>query len=74
MAAVYPKGVRAFNKRQGAPEYVKGSLVISINELAKFMNENPDYVSMYKDEPQVKLNILEGDNGLYLTVDTYKKP
>lgn len=70
---VYPKGVRVFNPRQGAPVFVKGSIVITPNELYKFLKENEHLMTEYKNEKQIKLNLLEGDNGLYLVVDTYKK-
>lgn len=70
---VYPKGIRVFNPRQGAPTFVKGTLVITLEELQNWASQNPDYLSDYQNQAQLKLNILEGDNGLYLTVDTYKK-
>lgn len=65
--------IRAFNPRQGAPTFVKGTMVITLEELQNWASQNPDYLSDYKGQAQLKLNILEGDNGLYLTVDNYKK-
>lgn len=71
--ATYPKGIRVFNPHAGSKAFVKGSIVIAPNELLDFCENNKELLSEYKGEPQLKLNLLEGDNGLYLTVDTYKK-
>jgi hypothetical protein len=70
---VYPKGISVFNPRQGAPTFVKGTAVITLEELNDWASQNAQYLSDYKGQAQLKLNILEGDNGLYITVDTYKK-
>jgi len=70
---IYLEGVRMFPPTDGVPDFVKGSGVIAINQLVKFLKDNPSYVSDYKGEPQVKFQLLEGRNGLYFTVDTYKK-
>jgi hypothetical protein len=70
--ATYPKGIRVFNPKAGAKPFVKGSIVITPNELLDFCQANKDLLSEYKDQPQLKLDLLEGDNGLYLTVNTYK--
>jgi len=71
--AIYLKGVRMFPPTDGAPDFVKGSGVIAINQLVKFLKDNPSYVSDYKGEPQVKFQLLDGRAGLYFVVDTYKK-
>ena len=70
---IYLEGVRMFPPTDGVPDFVKGSGVIAINKLVKFLKDNPNYMSDYKGEPQVKFQLLEGRNGLYFTVDTYKK-
>ncbi len=70
---IYPKGLRTFPPRENAPSFVKGTLIISPNVFMDFLDANPQYVTEYKGEHQLKLNILEGDKGLYFTVDTYKK-
>ena len=70
---IYLKGVRMFPPTDGAPDFVKGSGVIAINQLVKFLKDNPSYMSDYKGEPQVKFQLLDGRDGLYFTVDTYKK-
>lgn len=69
---VYPKGVMVFSPRANAPEFVKGSIVISLNELVKFCNENPGLLTEYKGEKQLRLQLKEGNKGLYAEVDTYQ--
>ena len=70
---IFPKGIRVFQARQGAPEFVKGSVVINPNELFAWLKENPSLLSEYKDQKQLKLDLLSGKDGLYLQVNTYKK-
>ena len=70
---IYLDGVRMFPPTDGAPDFVKGSGVIAINTLVKFLKANPGYMSDYKGEPQVKFQLLDGRAGLYFVVDTYKK-
>jgi len=69
---IYLAGVRMFPPTDGVPDFVKGSGVIAINQLVKFLKDNPNYMSDYKGEPQVKFQLLEGRKGLYFAVDTYK--
>ena len=70
---IYVKGIRMFPTVDGVPDYVKGSGVISIDELADFCTEHPEYMSEYKGQAQLKFELLEGRNGLYFKVNTYKK-
>lgn len=70
---VFPKGVMAFAPHGSAPDFVKGAIVISLNELVKFCKENQHLLTDYKGEKQLKLQLLDGKKGLYLQVDTYKK-
>lgn len=72
--SVFPKGVRLFNKHEKAPDFILGSLVITPNELVKFCKENPDYLTEYQGEKQLKLVIQKTKaGGLTAVVDTYKK-
>jgi len=70
---IYPKGIIAFNKNEKAPDFVKGSVIINPRELVDWIKENPQLLTDYKDQKQLKLQLLEGQKGLYFTVDTYKK-
>jgi len=69
---VYPKGLRTFPPREGAPDFVKGTLIVTLNDLIKFAKGRPDLLTEYNGQKQLKCNILEGDKGLYFQVDTWK--
>lgn len=70
---IYIEGIRTFKPHENAPDFVKATGVIAINPLVRFFKENPSYITEYKGEPQIKFQILDGKNGLYLVVDAYKK-
>jgi len=69
---IYPKGLRVFKPHEKAPDFVKGTLIISLNELVKFCQDNPSILTEYKEQKQLKCQILDGKEGLYLIVDTWK--
>ncbi len=72
---IFPEGLRVFPPRDGAPDFVKGSLIITLNELIAFCKNNPSYLTEYNGNKQLKLSILESKNDprkLNLTVDTYR--
>ena len=70
---IYPKGIRTFKPNENAPDFVKGALIITPSELVKFCEENKHLMSDYNGTPQLRCQILDGDNGLYVNVDTWKK-
>lgn len=76
---IYPKGIRTFEARESAPEFVLGTMIINPNEFFAWVKENPDFISEYKSKDgviskQLKLNILKSQKGgINFTVDTYKK-
>ena len=64
---IYPKGWRTFDRRDSAPEFVLGTLIIDPNEFFAFVKENPDFISDYKSKEgviskQLKFNILKSIN------------
>ena len=69
---VYAKGVRLFPAHSNAPDFVKGTIIITPRELVGFIKENPELLTDYNGEKQLKLQLLEGDKGLYTKVDTFK--
>ncbi len=72
---IFPEGLRVFPPRDGAPDFVKGSLIITLNELIAFCKNNPSYLTEYNGNKQLKLSILSAKDNprkLNLTVDTYK--
>lgn len=70
---IYPKGIITFPKREGSPDFVLGSAVVTVKDFFEFCKENQSLMSEYNGKNQLKLNILQGQNGVYFTVDTYKK-
>lgn len=69
---VKPKGIVTFKPHEKAPSFVKGTMVISLNDFYAFCKDNPNYLTEYKGAKQLRLNMLEGDYGIYFTVDTWK--
>ena len=69
---IYPKGIRTFAPREGAPDFVLGTMIITLNDFITFAKENPDLLTEYEGNKQLKCQMLAGDNGPYLTVDTWK--
>lgn len=70
----FAEGIRVFNKHEKAPDFVIGSLVITLNELINFCKDNPGLLSDYKGEKQLKLQLQKSKNGnLVAVIDTYKK-
>lgn len=71
--AIYPEGVRVFAPHPKAPDYVKATIVITPNDLVSWLKKNEHLLSEYEGKKQLKLQLLDGNKGLYCTVDTYKK-
>jgi len=69
---IYPKGIVLFKPNDKAPDFVKGVVKIDMKALTAFCRENPDYMTDYKGSPQLPLQLLEGRDGLYMTVDTFR--
>lgn len=70
---VFPKGISVFPPRNGAPEFVKGSVVVTIDDLVQFAKDNEQYLSEYNGKKQLRLDLLDGTkNGLYFQVNTFK--
>ena len=70
----YPKGVRVFQPRENAPEFIKGQIVINPNEFFEWLKANSDVLSEYKEQKQLKLTIMtrKDGQGWNVAVDTYK--
>lgn len=71
----FPEGIRIFPPNDKAPSFVKGTVIITLEDLTKFWNENKDLISEYKGKGQLRLQLAERKDGkgLNLTVDTYKR-
>lgn len=70
---VLPKGIRFFDRNEKAPDFVLGSMVITLNELVQFGKDNPDLLSDYQGQKQLKLELLKSKKGgIYAVVNDYK--
>lgn len=69
---IYPEGIRTFDKNPNQPDFVIGSLVITPNKLVAWLKENENLLTEYNGDKQLKCQILKGDKGLYVKVDTWK--
>jgi hypothetical protein len=71
---IYVKGMRVFPPHDSAPDFVKGTLLITVNDLVLFAKEYAQYMRDYKGAKQLPCQILSNDNGdLSITLDTWQK-
>ena len=70
---VYPRGIITFSPKKGCPDFVKGSIIIDIDEFNTFVLNNESLLKEYNGKKQLQLQLLEGNKGLYTVVDTYQK-
>lgn len=66
---IYPKGISYFAPRQGAPDFVKGDIILNMDELISWMKSNEQLSTTHeKYGKQFKLQVT--DKGL--SVNTWK--
>lgn len=72
---IFVPGFRTFAKREGAPDFVLGTLIITLEDFGTFVNgEGKQYLTDYEGKKQLKLNLTMGKNdNVVIAVDTYKK-
>lgn len=63
---VYPKGFYIGEPNENAPDFVKGRISVKVEEFTAFLNEHAN------DKGYVNLDLLEGQKGLYSTLNTWK--
>ena len=70
---ILPQGIRFFPKNEKAPDFVLGTLVVTLDDLTQFFNERADLLTEYNNKKQLKLQLLKSKDGkLYAAVDTFK--
>ena len=70
---IFPEGIRVFSPRNGAPDFVKGSIVISPNKLIEWLKTKKDLLTEYKGEKQITFDLLMSKEGKpYLAVNDFK--
>ena len=72
METKYPKGIIIFEPNENAPDFVKGSVVITPNDLIEYLKTIEEHATKYKGKTQFRFDLLEGNKGLYLKHDTFK--
>lgn len=69
---IFPEGIRVFSPRQGSPDWVKGSIVITPNDLFIWLKANEKYLGEYKGKKQITLDLLNSKDGKpYLAVNDF---
>lgn len=63
-------GVKAFKPKA---DFIKAELVISLNQFVKFCKDNPEILSEYNGEKQIKVQVKESKSGTwYASLNEYK--
>jgi hypothetical protein len=71
---VFAPGIRMFDKHPNAPDFVLASQVITLQEFFDFVNQNPQVLTDYNGQKQLKLQIKRSQSGaIYAAIDTYQK-
>jgi len=67
------KGIRLFQPKPTQPDFVLASGVITLNELVTFAKDNPQLLTEYNGEKQLRIQLLKSKDGKpYMVVDTWK--
>ncbi len=72
-----PKGIKTFKKRDNAPDFVLGDLILTPKEFFKWCAEKKEHLTEYTDKDnvthkQLKFQIKNGDYGIYFELNTWK--
>ena len=63
-----------FKKNEKAPDFVKGEMVINIDQLKDWCyGEGEQYLTEYKGEKQLKCQMLDYEGKISISVNTYKR-
>lgn len=70
---IYAKGIFGFEKKSTQPDFVIGSLLITLSDFKEFVNSNAHLLTEYQSKQQLKLQLLKGKDGkMSIVVDTFK--
>lgn len=70
---IYPKGIRTFAKHEKAPDFILGSVIITLNEFWDWCKANKELQTEYDGNKQLKLTCMtKKGGGITFSVDTYK--
>lgn len=74
MSKIFPEGVRFMSPHAGAPDFVKGKVIITLPEFFAWCKANPDFKTEFNGKEQIKLDLLKSQDGskLYFALDNYE--
>jgi hypothetical protein len=70
---IYPQGIMCFPPREGAPDFVKGKMIITLNEFVKWAKTQTEHMTEYKGEKQLKFDMLESSQLNKITPSSLRK-
>tara|TARA_R110000803_G_scaffold106279_1_gene174380 strand:+ start:296 stop:586 length:291 start_codon:yes stop_codon:yes gene_type:complete len=69
---IYPNGLVIFAPREGAPDFVKGSMIITPKIFLEWAKTMTEHFREYENNKQLSFDLLDGNKGLYAVLNTYK--
>jgi len=71
---IFAEGIRTFGRNEKAPDFVLGSIVITLEDFKAWVNSNQQYLTDYNGKKQIKLQVLKkkDGNGITVIVDNFK--
>ena len=71
---IYPKGIVCFKKNDKAPDFIIGSMVITLDDFKAWVNENAGLLTEYNGKKQLRLTMAysKKEQRPTITVDTWK--
>lgn len=70
---IYPKGIQTFEPHANAPDFVLGTVIITMRDLIAWIKENENLLTEYNGKKQLKLQLTKSRDGRpSFSVDTYK--
>ncbi len=72
-----PKGIVVFPKRDNAPDFVLGDMILTPNDFFKWCKEKEEHLTEYTDKDgkthkQLKFQIKSGEYGVNFELNTWK--
>tara|TARA_R110000782_G_scaffold96818_2_gene181453 strand:- start:6702 stop:7010 length:309 start_codon:yes stop_codon:yes gene_type:complete len=70
---IYVEGLRFFNPRETAPDFVKGEIIVNLKQFVDFLATQEENYTKYEGNNQLKIVMKTGKSGgMYFEVDTFK--
>ncbi len=70
----YVDGFRFFERKENQPDFVLGAIVLTPEDLMKYVQENFDSLTEYNGKKQIKFQVKKSKEGkVYVELDTYQK-